>query len=385
MDVGKVKGKEPVPHLGRRKAVKRVNAEAHTMAKLSGVEIFGVGTWNYMKFVAEDLEEIVKNTNQLSQKHKIPLKLGHSEKQILAGQTDGDPALGYAQNFAVKEDKITADFENMPDILFESIEKERFTSVSVEMNHEANFGWYITAIALLGADIPAVKSIQDLQAYLTEIIPAMETSKTQQMLTFSEPKLEKTQIERKEMSDSTAAQDAIVKENEALKKRLGELEVSLKDRDQKFSEAEKQLQTFAQEAIEHKFAQQKEAILAGYREDSKAGKLPPAMLLEIEKHLDGQKANFTDTAELHLSADLARKVAVAYTDAMKPGETAANADESGKGSTLTPDQLLENEIAKVRAQTNATYSEAFELVIASNQKLFADYHRWTADIAEGRA
>jgi len=86
---------------------------------INNIEIFGVGTWNGMKFTKEDLEEIAKNTEVLLSdgKHKPPLKLGHSLNQILKGQDDGDPAMGWIENIRVEGKKLLADFARVPNIL----------------------------------------------------------------------------------------------------------------------------------------------------------------------------------------------------------------------------------------------------------------------------
>ena len=110
------------------------------------VEIFAVGTWKGLKFVAEDLFEIAKNSNKLLARgrHKPPLKLGHDSKQVF-DQTDGQPALGWLENFKVKGQKLVADFINVPDILIKAMKKQLFRQVSVELSHIEHTGFFVRA------------------------------------------------------------------------------------------------------------------------------------------------------------------------------------------------------------------------------------------------
>ena len=137
--------------------------------ELLGVHVFSVGTWKNQKFTAEDLGDIAKNTNALiaAGRHKPPLKLGHSGDVEI-----GQPALGWIEGLRAVGDKLYADFKRIPDPVFEAIKTDLYRQVSVEMSYLEEFGWILTAVALLGADLPAVKNLEDLQAYLSAHPPA---------------------------------------------------------------------------------------------------------------------------------------------------------------------------------------------------------------------
>ena len=336
------------------------------MPDLKNVEIFGSGTWNGFKFVDEDLDQIVKNTNALMAKGELkpPVKLGHSEKQILDGQDDGNPALGRATGFRLAGDKIVCDLTGMPDLLFDSIEKERFTAVSVEMDHVKHFGWFITAVALLGADIPAVKTIADLQAFLTD--STMSGSGVN--LQFSEPKINHSGVN---MAEEEKTKPAVSVESA---QELAEMKL-------KYSEAERRLKEMEQKEKDRSFSAQKDAILAPYRQDAKDGKLMPALVEELEKSLESQRNTFSD--KLLIDADLARKVSLGYSESLKQAETAS--DKAGETPAVTPDVKIAQEIAKIRASApTIRYEDAESMAQSANPDLFADYHRWTADVAAGR-
>lgn len=131
-------------------------------------EIFAVGTWNGMRFTAEDLVKIAENFKALEPYHKVPLKFGHNSEQPL---TDGQPALGWVTAVYVKDSKLMAKFEHVPDVVRKAIEKKLYRKVSVELDIDVEhkgkkYDYVLSGVALLGADIPAVSVLADLDTYI---------------------------------------------------------------------------------------------------------------------------------------------------------------------------------------------------------------------------
>ncbi|HEX7011945.1 MAG TPA: hypothetical protein VF161_04330, partial [Steroidobacteraceae bacterium] len=148
------------------------------MADLNGVEIFKVGTWKGLPFDERDLDDIVKNFEELRDVHKVPLKLGHS------GDRDtpkGMPALGWVKAVRRVGEKLVADFTNVPSKLVEAIRQKRYRTVSIELLMGARmgqkvFGHLLDAVALLGAEQPAVLGLGDLDQFLAERRAAFDGS-----------------------------------------------------------------------------------------------------------------------------------------------------------------------------------------------------------------
>jgi len=330
------------------------------------VEIFGVGTWNGFKFVQEDLDEIVRNTIALQKKGnaKPRLKLGHSNNQILEGQEDGDPALGFMSNFAVSGDKIISDFIDLPDIIFNLIEKKRFVSVSVELDHIPNFGWYIQAAALLGADLPAVKTLNDLQMFLSDT----NTGVSENALCFSEPTINK----KKEVIGMTPEEKAEMDRLKAANTKLeGDLTKSNAD-SAKFKEEKRVAQ----------FSEKKAELLKPFSEQVKVGKLTPASFTKLETSLDAQSKHFSEGSELQVPINILTEL-MADESRINFSETGA-VDGDGGDSGVTPDKALDMAIQKVMGTSQKTYSEASNIVMATEPKLFKAYAKWTEDISYGR-
>lgn len=135
---------------------------------LIGREIFAVGQWNGMNFTEEDLDDIVTNFDSLNDVHKVPLKFGHNEEQPAL---DGQPAIGWISRVFREGQKLFADFTNMPEVVLNAIKEKLYRTVSVELlfdvDHKGKrFGHVLDAVALLGADQPAVNTLEDLNALL---------------------------------------------------------------------------------------------------------------------------------------------------------------------------------------------------------------------------
>lgn len=333
--------------------------------KLNSVEIFSVGTWNGMKFTQEDLQEIAENTNLLLTKgtNKPPIKIGHSSNQIMKGQSDGDPALGWIDNIRVSGKKLVADFMKVPNILVRAFKEGLYRQVSVEMKHLQDRGWFLTGLAVLGADLPAVKNLSDLELFLSERTGLGNPGDSQFTLQFSaiEPVfLGNKLMDKEEMSDISELQaklDKLESENKAFKER---------EKDTLFSS-------------------KKSEIMSSYDQDVKDGKLAPAFRDKIAATLDSQRAQFSEGGELSIPVQLVREVASAYAQfSLDKRETASDLGDPGDEQEIRVDQKVEQEIAKIQSTTGHDYFTSRDLVFSANPKLDQEYKAFTLDISQGR-
>jgi len=136
------------------------------MATLAGAEIFATGTHNGLSFGEDDLDAIVQAFDALGLAGRIPLKFGHNVEQPM---TDGQPSLGWVERIWREGKKLLADFRDVPAVVYEAIRNGRYKHVSVELLRDVRSDSRIVplvldAVALLGADIPAVGSLRDLQS-----------------------------------------------------------------------------------------------------------------------------------------------------------------------------------------------------------------------------
>lgn len=144
---------------------------AKDLKTIKGVEVFAAGTWNGDTYTIEDLDGIVEAFNENKATLKPFLKLGHNREQKMLSQ-DGLPAAGWLDNVRRTGDKLVADFVDIPRKIFELIENKAFRNVSSEIywNIDINgkvYKRFLSAVALLGANMPAVGTLQDILSLYT--------------------------------------------------------------------------------------------------------------------------------------------------------------------------------------------------------------------------
>ena len=132
-------------------------------------EIFAVGRWNGFEFSLVDLQRIAETFKALGDKHRVPLKFGHNNEQPM---TDGQPALGWVTDVWVAGEKLMAKFSDIPEIVFNAMQKKLYNNVSVELDFdvkwkEQQFPMVLSGVALLGGDLPAVNTLKDLTHYMS--------------------------------------------------------------------------------------------------------------------------------------------------------------------------------------------------------------------------
>jgi len=130
---------------------------------------------NGQNFTDEQIDKIITATNKMikDQNMQIPIKLGHSEEQLVANELfpsdeGGMPALGWVKNLKKVGKKIVADLTDIPDKLYNMLEEKLYATRSIELwegfvnNKGDNVGSVITGLALLGAVQPAVTNLANI-------------------------------------------------------------------------------------------------------------------------------------------------------------------------------------------------------------------------------
>ncbi len=327
--------------------------------EIKNVEIFATGVWNGHEIFQEDLEQIARNTNDLIGRgtNKPMLRFGHSTNQIMKGQTDGDPALGYAQNIRVEGKKLIADFVNVPSLVLEAIGKKLYNAVSVGLQFSKDLGsFFLQHVALLGADAPAVKVLGDLESFLASDDQSDIADIESLSLSFSEPVIENQEPEKDDMENQ-------------------ELEQNFADAQKTIEEQKAIIAEYAQRENEIRFSAVKEEILAPYKEDVKEGVLAPAVLEKIEAHLEEAGKNFHEQEGVSLPSELVREICVAYKDVLPQGEQASA--EEVEQEEVRADLKLEKEAREIMAKTGKTYSEASKLALENNPELATEIREFT--------
>jgi hypothetical protein len=148
--------------------------------EIKRLEIFGAGSWkpgngNVVTIAESDLDDIVANFDALNGTNivKPHLKLGHTEAQKWFGQSVGIPTLGWIDRVWREGKKLFADISHVPDALLGMIRTGRYHNVSAEVfppgviEHAGRkFGSVLSAVAILGTEMPAVKDLAGLASAL---------------------------------------------------------------------------------------------------------------------------------------------------------------------------------------------------------------------------
>ncbi len=157
---------------------KKSKEKALETVSIEGNEIAAVGKWQGMangkpaeiNITAKDLEAMVEAYNELTNNEKVnyepPVKLGHDDKQKLV-QEDGYPAAGWIASLKKVGNKLVADFRDVPKKIAELIQAGAYRKMSPEFYSDYSIGGKVysrvlKAVALLGADIQAIKSTKDI-------------------------------------------------------------------------------------------------------------------------------------------------------------------------------------------------------------------------------
>lgn len=357
------------------------------MAKtLNEVEIMRTGTFNpggaaegrRVTITEDDLSQMVDSFNDL-----VPvggftpvLKLGHTEAQRFMGQSTGAPNLGVIEKIWREGAKVLANFANVPDAVVDLIRQKRFNNVSVEVVPSLEFDGktftnVLTAVALLGAELPAVKGLKELSAAVftqAEVVPIQaEGTITYEWETETMPDTKLTQEQHEALLEAAVSKAVATAKAEF----SAETEKLTAERDEA-REAVKTVKTeFA--AYTDKVAQAEANALV--ETAIKDGKLLP-------KQKDAALAFAMNLSGTVKFGDGEKSMSALFADFLGGMPTKVDLGENGSGSTdeggtesYAEAGIKVDELARKAMSENAklTYAEARTLVLSTNDELKTAY------------
>ena len=147
--------------------------DAETFAEIRDMEVFEAGTHRGREYTTADLDKMI--ANQRENDIDPPLVVGHSEDQALL-QAEGLPAAGWLTSLKRVGKKLLASFGDVPRVVAEAIQRSAYKKRSVELYQDyAGRGLTLRRVALLGADVPEIKSLSDALAMYGENDPEFQT------------------------------------------------------------------------------------------------------------------------------------------------------------------------------------------------------------------
>lgn len=349
------------------------------MAEIT-TDVFAIGKWNGLEFSLRDLQAIASNFKTLFDIHKPPVKIGHNDEQPLV---DGQPALGWVEDLWVEGTQLMAKLVDVPDIVARAIKKKLYRKVSIELDFgvdhpRGKFDMVLSAIALLGADIPAVSTLSDLDAFMSRCQFSasrhasfsaiagnaseeldMDTQKALEQLTA---RFDKLQEQLTEANSKLATAQA---ENADLKKQVETFAAADKARTeeeakQKIVLARTNITTMLEDAVKDEritpAQREKYSRMLGVDDDAKVTGIDVKALEELlgEKKVDFRRGNY-------------------------------NARQSGNTGEedMTPSQIVAKRTQEfLDTHKDATFSTAMNRVLSADVKL-AEAYKYASDRKEG--
>jgi len=200
---------------------------------ISDVEIFAAGKWNGDEYSEADLDAMVESFNEIGGKIKPYLKLGHDKDQKLL-QADGMPAAGWVNGIRRVGDRLLASFTAVPEKIYQLINSKAYGRFSSEIywnlkEGEKKYKRVLRAVALLGADTPAVQTLDDfINLYTANEFEAMKSYheiKEDQM----NPEIEKNYTDK--IAELETQLKAYADEKQELQGKIAENERAMKAKD----------------------------------------------------------------------------------------------------------------------------------------------------------
>jgi len=303
---------------------------------LNGVEIFSTGIWNGDKYGKEDLDNMVSNFDDVG--FEPPVKIGHNEEQ--PELKDGQPALGYVDKIYTVGSKLLADFKELPKKVYEAIKRGNYKRVSSEIywNYRADdksFNRVLKAVALLGAEIPAVTNLDSITGLYKEVgtgdVKLHYNGKESEIMEEKHENLIPVEEHEKAIEDLKAEKEEVIKEfamhkQELKKQHIASYMKELKDEGKVLpaysNEVEALLSTATDEKV-YKFSQEdKEVELSQFELVQKIfSNLPKVVEFAELSEADNKNYDVVDydnpglevdrRVKLYLEKDLAKDYATA--------------------------------------------------------------------------
>jgi hypothetical protein len=144
---------------------------AYDVARVDRCEIFAEGVYRDKPYTIEQLDELIRNFDRFRDLLQPVVVLGHEEDQTFLDRTDL-PAAGIVERIWRVDGKLFADFAEVPVPIAQLIRSGAYRKVSIE-HYDAERPFdagdgnvysdlILRRVALLGGEIPQVKSLADL-------------------------------------------------------------------------------------------------------------------------------------------------------------------------------------------------------------------------------
>ena len=244
-------------------------------------DIFAVGTWNGDPYTIADLDDMVKNFNDLKDKDnfRVPLKIDLFKGTKPEGQRHGgQPAFGWITDLKRIGGKLFANIENIPKTVKELIDSKAYRQVSSEIIWNFKKGGetlkrVLAGVALLGVEMSGVSNLEEFGKLYSLDYEDNELFRSYIVEETKSQKIEEEDINMsKELEAKVLTLEAQVKEYTS---KVSERDEQIKTLTAKVNESTKLIETKDKE-ISDGIASRKESEIKSFIDSKvKEGKLLP--------------------------------------------------------------------------------------------------------------
>lgn len=340
---------------------------AHVKTHEFDAEIFSVGIWNGDAYTEGDLNEIVAAFYELQEKIKPPVKLAHDNKMHLE---DGQPALGWVKHLKKVGDKLIATLSDVPEILYKAIKANRYKRISAEIYWNLKEGGktfkrVLSAVGLLGTDIPAVSNLADLEAYLS-MTPEAGTFEKMASYSFEVNESGEIKPEKDEVNEMEE------KEIKKLTDELNEAKTKLEKSEGESKTYKAELEVLKKEKADSLKKARTDEIKEFCEQMVKDGKMTPAARDILTKDLDTHV--YTDEAGFSITFDAFKKCFETHAKVFDITEKGKDGGDDGDKDYKTVSEELAAKTTKYMADhKDVNYVEASKAVLDSDKDLAKRY------------
>ena len=352
------------------------------MTKELSMEIMSPGTWNGFKFPSDRLKRIVDNFKKLLEVHRVPLKIGHADNQIEdETRSEDQHALGWVDDvWQTATGKLMAKVIDVPDIVYDAVAKKLYRKVSVELDFDVdykgeNIGDVLSGVALLGADIPAVNTIQDLQAFLSADSGTIAGARKAIFTTIDtgyKPKPNTDEVTEMDLKELEKKFDSLTSRFDAQQSEMDKLRAEnaeLKTKEANFEKAEKErLEAEKKAKIELARTKVIEILDKGVSEKH----ITPAQREDFSKMLQIDDDEAVQKIEFELVERMVGKGSVNFSTSRTSSSKSVGGEE--ETNDTTPDAVVAAKAQElINAGTAKTFKAAKRMVLSADTKLARDY------------
>lgn len=224
------------------------------LESIKDVEIFAIGTWNEDDYTESDLDILAEAYNETRDLYQPHLKIGHNKDQSIL-KADDIPAAGYMKNVRRVGSKLIADFFDIPQKVYQLMERKAYKQRSCEIYWDFNFNGkiykrFLKGCALLGAEMPGVHTLADIiNFYGLDTEKINEKKKPNVILKVCNfESNEKSNITERQMNEKTkeleTANETLSSEKAALEKTYKSEKEAKETAEKKYSDAQEEIAKF---------------------------------------------------------------------------------------------------------------------------------------------